>query len=99
MGARRIAAIASFGLCAGALAVSLLTFPWKKGDTVTSTYVIAVAAGSAALTWGIALVVPRWRRFAVSFAVVTTIYAGLMAWVFIRLLPACASGSRPPPTP
>ena len=84
---RLVAGLASFALCAAALAVTLATFPWRVGDSVGRTYVVAVAVGSAALTWGIALVVPRWRRFAVAFAAVTTVYAGLLAWVFIRQLP------------
>ena len=82
-----MAALVLFVVCAAALAVTLLTFPWQAGDTVDGTYVVAVAVGSAALTWGIALVVPRWRRFAIGFAAVTTVYAGLLAWVFIRQLP------------
>jgi hypothetical protein len=88
MGWRKIAGIVAFAVCAVALAVSLLTFPWKKGDTVEATYVLAVAAGSAALLWGIALLVTKWRRFAMAFAAVATVYAGLLAWAFIRILPA-----------
>jgi hypothetical protein len=88
MGWRRIAGIVAFAICAVALAVSLLTFPWKKGDTVGATYVVAVAVGSAALLWGIALVVTRWQRFAMAFAAVATVYAVFLAWAFIRLLPA-----------
>ena len=88
MSGRTIAGIVAFGVSAICLAVTLVTFPWNEGDTVTSTYVVAIAVGSSALVWGIALVVPRWRRFAIAFAAITTIYAGLLAWVFIRLLPA-----------
>jgi hypothetical protein len=88
MGWRKIAGIVAFAVCAVALAVSLLTFPWKKGDTVEGTYVLAVAVGSAALLWGIALLVTKWRRFAIAFAAVATVYAGLLAWAFIRILPA-----------
>lgn len=84
---RIVAGLASFALCAAALALTLATFPWKRGDSVGRIYVVAVAVGSAALTWGIALVVPRWRRFSLAVAAVTTVYAGLLAWVFTRQLP------------
>jgi hypothetical protein len=87
MGWRRITGIAAFAVCAVALMVSLLTFPWKAGDAVDATYILAVAVGSAALLWGIALLVTRWRRFAVAFAAIATVYAGLLAWAFIRILP------------
>ena len=87
MGWRRIVGIVAFAVSAVALAVSLITFPWKEGDSVSATYIVAVAVGSAALLWGIALVVTKWRRFAMAFAAVATVYAGLLAWVFIRILP------------
>ena len=87
MSRRTIAGIVAFGLAAVCLAVTLLTFPWHEGDAVSAAYVVAIAVGGSALVWGIALVVPRWRRFAVGFAAVTTVYAGLLAWVFVRLPP------------
>jgi len=87
MSRRTIAGIVAFGVAAVCLVVTLLTFPWHEGNGVSTAYVVAIAVGGSALVWGIALVVPRWRRFAVAFAAVTTVYAGLLAWVFVRLPP------------
>ena len=70
-----------------AAAIAVASFPWHQGDGITSTYIVAIAVSGVALVWGLAMFTRRWRWLAISFAAVTTIYAGALAYVFIRELP------------
>ena len=79
-----IALLVVFAIAAG---IALASFPWHKGDKVTSTYIVAIALSGVALVWGLAMFARRWRWLAISFAAVTTIYAGGLAYVFIHALP------------
>jgi len=79
-----IALLVVFAIAAG---LAVASFPWHKGDTITSTYIVAISMSGVALVWGLAMFTRRWRWLAISFAAVTTIYAGGLAYVFIHVLP------------
>ena len=79
-----IALLVVFAIAAG---IAVASFPWHRGDNVSSAYIVAIAVGGVALVWGLAMFTRRWRWLAISFAAVTTIYAGGLAYVFIHVLP------------
>jgi hypothetical protein len=79
-----IALLFVFAIAAG---IAVAAFPWHTGDHVSSTYIVAIAVSGVALVWGLAMFTKRWRWLAISFAAVTTVYAGGLTYVFIHVLP------------
>ena len=81
--------IAAFVVAVIAAGVAAALFPYGANDRVTTAYIVAIAVGSAAFVWGVALVVSRrWRWLGVAFAAVATAYIVALAVVFVRVLPA-----------
>ena len=80
--------IAMFGVAAVCGVIAAITFPYGANDRVSALYIVSVAVGCAAVSWGVGLVIPKWRWVGVGFAVIVTLYAVGLAYVFVHELPS-----------